>query len=55
VRWEWYYYGRPETTENLRFLDYSVAGRKIVRSSNLEPALQEESTAKASESALELF
>jgi len=26
VRWEWFYYGRPQTPENLYYLDYRVEG-----------------------------
>jgi hypothetical protein len=35
VRWEWYYYGRPKTNENLFFYDFVKTGRSVVTSSNV--------------------
>ena len=29
VRWEWTYYGRPDTPENRFFMDYLVSGREL--------------------------
>jgi hypothetical protein len=34
VRWEWNYYGRPKTSDNLLFLDYSNDGTIVRRESN---------------------
>ena len=40
VRWEWYYYGRPQTPENLYFEDF-VRGQNGVTNANWhEPDLQ---------------
>lgn len=51
VRWQWYYYGRNQTPENLLYLDYEVNDGKITLHSNFyrsagdaaslgEPAIQ---------------
>jgi hypothetical protein len=55
VRWEWYFYGRPETPENARYFDYVVRRGKLARTSNLEPDLQESPTAKIDSPAVELL
>ncbi len=34
VRWEWFYFGRPRSVENLLFNDYVRAGDSIRRTSN---------------------
>lgn len=34
VRWEWYFYGRPKTPENLCFQDYSKRGDRIIATTN---------------------
>ena len=36
VRWEWYYYGRPLTTDNLYFEDFVRNGENIVASTNVD-------------------
>jgi hypothetical protein len=43
VLWQWFYYGRPRTPENLYFEDYVVEGGKIRTETNVdwyEPKLQ---------------
>lgn len=34
VRWEWFYYGRPKTTENLFFEDFVKTGQNVAASTN---------------------
>lgn len=34
VRWEWYYYGRPQVAENLLFREYFVENGFVNRKSN---------------------
>jgi hypothetical protein len=36
VRWEWFYYGRPQTPENLRFYNYVKINDRIEVSTNVE-------------------
>jgi len=36
VRWEWFYYGRPRSPENLRFMEHTRSGGKIVLSTNVD-------------------
>ncbi len=36
VRWEWYFYGRPQVPENRYFLDYLPAGEKINANTNVD-------------------
>ena len=36
VLWEWFYYGRPQTQENLRFYDYMKSEAGIEVSTNAE-------------------
>ena len=36
VRWEWYYYGRPETSENSFFWEHRVNGDQLETSSNVD-------------------
>jgi len=55
VLWEWFYYGRPQTAENLRFLDYRNVGNAIQRTTNWEANLDWRSTEDASKAALELY
>jgi hypothetical protein len=35
VRWEWFYYGRPKTAENLFFKDFVRAGQNIPPTTNV--------------------
>lgn len=35
VRWEWFYYGRPQTPENLHYLDYRGDGVTLTASTNV--------------------
>ena len=55
VRWESYYYGRPQVAENLRLIDYVVADEGVRRSTNWEPQLQGRSSEDSSKPAVELF
>jgi hypothetical protein len=55
VRWESYYYGRPQTPENLRFIDYTAGAGRVDRTTNWETHLQEQSTEDSSLPAVELF
>lgn len=34
VRWEWFFYGRPKTRENLHFIDYARKDEAIEKSTN---------------------
>ena len=34
VRWEWYYYGRAQSPENLLFIEYALEGGEVSRASN---------------------
>ena len=52
VRWEWYYYGRPQSPENLLFLDYTLKGEKVLRTSNQPWDIP--NSARASANAVEL-
>ncbi len=52
VRWEWYYYGRPQLAENLMFNEYELNGRTITLTSNW---LQGETSASVQENAVELI
>ena len=36
VRWEWFYYGRPQLAENLRFMDFERSGRVVTANTNTE-------------------
>jgi hypothetical protein len=36
VRWEWYYYGRPKTPENLRHEDFQKKGSVITVSTSVD-------------------
>jgi hypothetical protein len=36
VRWEWFYYGRPKTPENLYFQDFARDGDRIAVSTNAD-------------------
>lgn len=36
VRWEWYYYGRPQTPENLYYEDYVNEGNRIAATTNVD-------------------
>jgi hypothetical protein len=36
VRWEWYYYGRPQTPENLYFFEYIRRGSEIEATTNVD-------------------
>jgi len=36
VRWEWYYYGRPQLPENRYFLDYVASGETITGDTNVD-------------------
>lgn len=36
VRWEWYYYGRPPTPENLYYEDYVNQGYRITATTNVD-------------------
>jgi hypothetical protein len=36
VRWEWFYYGRPQTAENLYFYEYKRSGAKIDATTNVD-------------------
>ncbi len=52
VRWEWYYYGRPQTDENFCFMDFIVtpAGFDVRQGPLLaEPNLQPDATEAAVE------
>jgi len=52
VRWEWFYYGRPQTAENLYFYEYKRSGAKIDATTNVDwykPELAPTSTENAVE------
>jgi hypothetical protein len=34
VRWEWGYYGRPETSDNRMFIEHSIAGERVEVTTN---------------------
>jgi len=36
VRWEWFYYGRPKTADNLYFEDFTRNGLAIVAKTNVD-------------------
>jgi hypothetical protein len=36
VRWEWFYYGRPQTAESLYFYEYKRSGAKIDATTNVD-------------------
>ncbi len=36
VRWEWFYYGRPQIPANLRFEDFTVDGSEIRTDTNVD-------------------
>lgn len=36
VRWEWFYYGRPQLPQNRYFLDYAFHGGTVRGSSNVD-------------------
>ena len=36
VRWEWYYYGRSQTPENLYYEDYVNQGNRIAATTNVD-------------------
>jgi len=36
VRWEWFYYGRPQTRANLYFMEYTRSGDTISGSTNVD-------------------
>jgi hypothetical protein len=55
VRWESYYYGRPQTPENLRFIDYTIGAGRVERTTNWEAQLQAQSTEDSSRPAVELY
>jgi len=55
VRWESYYYGRPQTPENLRFIEYTIGAGGVQRTTNWESQLQGHSTEDSSRPAVELF
>lgn len=43
VLWQWYYYGRPQTSENLFYFDYFFEGDELKAKTNVdfyEPKLQ---------------
>ena len=35
VRWEWYYYGRPKTAENIYYIDYMFNGLELKADTNV--------------------
>lgn len=52
VRWEWHYYGRPKTAQNLYFIEYVKKGSLISGSSNVDwysPKFEPSVTEKAIE------
>ena len=53
VRWEWYYYGRPQLSENLMFNEYERQGECIAYESNWMPGV--ETSARAHNNAVELI
>lgn len=36
VRWEWFYYGKPHSSENLCFIEYVVEGQEITVTTNTD-------------------
>jgi hypothetical protein len=36
VRWEWFYYGRPQTPENRYFIDHEVSGTTVIARDNVD-------------------
>ena len=43
VLWQWYYYGRPQTPQNLYYFDYFFEGNELMAKTNVdfyEPHLQ---------------
>ncbi|TVP81894.1 MAG: hypothetical protein EA353_01075 [Puniceicoccaceae bacterium] len=36
VRWEWFYYGRPQLPENRFFIEHRVVGESVLASSNVD-------------------
>ena len=38
VRWEWFYYGRPQTPENRFFIEHEVSGTTVVARDNVDRA-----------------
>ncbi len=36
VRWEWYFYGRPQTPENLYYEDYVKQGDRVEATTNVD-------------------
>lgn len=53
VRWEWYYYGRPQLAENLMFKEYVLKDGSIVFNSN--QLTDVETSARAHNYAVELI
>ncbi len=53
VRWEWYYYGRPQLAENLMFNEYELNGKTITLTSNWRQG--KATSASAQENAVELI
>lgn len=53
VRWEWYYYGRPQLPENLMFNEYELNGKTITLRSNRRQVRT--TSASAQENAVELI
>ena len=54
VRWEWFYYGRPQRAENLYFFEYTRRGSVIDATTNVdwyEPTF----SPKGSENAVEIL
>lgn len=47
VRWEWYYYGRPQIAENLLFNDYAMRGAQITKESSAPWRAPHQATAEA--------
>jgi len=55
VRFESYYYGRPQLEENRRFIEYVVHGQNVSRRSNWDPRLLPRATVERSSPAVELY
>ena len=36
LRWEWFYYGRPQTSENLYFMEYARSKDGVAGSTNVD-------------------
>ena len=36
VRWEWFYYGRPQVSSNLYFMEFEKSGTGVTANSNID-------------------